>query len=210
MCLAAWMCKPISVGALVAAVERHRLRRPSEWPASAAHPAHSMQFYDGDDQLVAAVADFLAPAVIGSDPVAVIATAEHWQQFEARLVALGCDPVAGRADGRIQVFDARQALESLMVDGVVVENRFTDEVCPLVAGASRGPARLRVYGEMVDLLWREGDLAGVVLLEQCWNRLLASVPCDLHCAYAVPLTDLHRGSIAWVRQQHADPIAAAV
>jgi len=207
--LAAWMGKPVSVAALVGAVERHRMRRASEASVSAAHSAHSMQFYDSDQQLAADLARFIAPAVRSGDRAILVTTAEHGQLFEEELARGGCDPAVARARGTLQLFDARSTLDSILVGGRLIESRFIEVVSPIMLEAERSSRRVRAFGEMVDLLWREGDVATAVSLEQCWNRLLATSRCDLHCAYAAPASELHRASAGWIRQQHTADLPVA-
>jgi CheY-like chemotaxis protein len=209
MRLTAWMPKPVSVAALIGAVERHRLRRGAEPAAVATASGHSMQFYRTSEQLAAGVAGFLAPALTAGDGAIVLATAEHWQRFEAALADAGCDPARARARGELQVVDARSLLGALSVDGRVVDRRFDQVLMPLMAGAAQAHRRLRVYGELVDLLWQGGDVAGALALEQRWNRLLATTRCDLHCAYAAPASALQQTSVAWLRQQHTGAAVAA-
>jgi len=210
MKLAGWMAKPVSVSALIGAVERHRMRRSLDAPIPpVCSSGHSMQFYGSPEQLAVDVARFLVPALAAGDGAIVVATPDHWGHFEAALAAAGCDPLKARSDGGLQVLDARPTLDRFLIDGRVAEHRFADAVGPVLARAERPGRRLRVYGEMVDLLWRTGYIAAAVALEQCWNRLLGTHHCDLHCAYAAPASDVQRSSVAWIRQQHADPRLAA-
>lgn len=201
--LAAWMSKPVSIAALVGAVERHRTRRAAEASVTPARSGHSMQFYDRDDDLAADVAAFLAPAVRTHEAAIVIATAEHRQLFDDELARLGCDPAAARASGSLQVLDARTMLDSLLIGGRVVEKHFHQLVGPILLAAERSSSRVRAFAEMVDLLWRAGEVATAVELEQCWNRVLVNSRCHLHCAYAAPASDLHGVGAGWIRQQHA-------
>lgn len=205
--VAAWMGKPISVSALVGAVERHRLRRASEVMALGAPGGHSVQFYASDQLLSVAVARFLAPAVRTGAAI-VVATEEHWTLYEAALAEAGCDPASARASGTLQVFEARETLATFLRHGRIHERRFIDQVTPSLAAAERLAPRVRVYGEMVDLLWQAGEISTAVALEQCWNRLLATARCDLHCAYAVPTMPSQRAAVDWIRLQHSDTIAA--
>jgi CheY-like chemotaxis protein len=204
MRLAAWIPKPVSVAQLVGAVERHRARRAAEVVAVATSPGvHSMQFYRSDQELAVDVAGFLAPSMQSGGAAIIIATGEHWQLVESELAAAGCDPAVVRASGALRVLDARETLDSFLRHGRVDEQRFSEVVGPVVLGAERLSPRIRAYGEMVDLLWQAGEVSIAVTLEQCWNRLLATARCDLHCAYATPTTDTHRAGIDWIRQQHA-------
>jgi CheY-like chemotaxis protein len=205
--LSAWLVKPISLADLIGAVERHRLRRASELVAMAAPSGHSMQFYDSDQALAVDVAGFLAPAVRQGAAI-VLATGEHWRLFENQLAQAGCDPAAARAAGALHVLDARETLGTFVRKGRVSESRFNDAFGSLLADAERLTPRVRAYGEMVDLLWQAGEIATAVAVEQCWNRLLSTSRCDLHCAYAAPTSAAQRNAVDWVRLQHADSIAA--
>ena len=199
----AWMAKPVSVVALLSAVERHRLRRASDGPAETAPAAHSVQFYDSDGSLAADVARFLAPAVTAGTAALVIATADHWQAIESQLAAIGCEPAEARGRGALRVLDAGELLDTFLQQDRIDQRRFAEVVGGALAGAERLSPRVRAYGEMVDLLWQGGDIAAAVSLEQSWNRLLATARCDLHCAYAAPVTAAQRAAVDWIRQQHA-------
>lgn len=42
---------------------------------------------------------------------------------------------------------------------------------------------MRVFGEMVSLLWEQGNVAGALNLEDLWNELSESIRFKLFCAY---------------------------
>jgi signal transduction histidine kinase len=52
----------------------------------------------------------------------------------------------------------------------------------------------RAYGEMVDLLWKDGNVDGAIRLEQLWNDVAATHPLSLLCSYG--MTNFHRESHA--------------
>src|SRR3989442_3350912 len=49
----------------------------------------------------------------------------------------------------------------------------------------RTRARVRVFGEMVDLLWRGGNRAAAIRLEELWSELARLHSFTLLCAYAM-------------------------
>jgi PAS domain S-box-containing protein len=51
--------------------------------------------------------------------------------------------------------------------------------------AARAGARVRVFGEMVDLLWRAGNHVAAVRLEELWNELARLQCFMLLCAYSM-------------------------
>lgn len=201
--LADWMPKPVSVATLLATVERHRLRRAVEAPAMLNQGGHSMQFYASEETLAAGVADFLAPAIQAGDGAIVIATPAHRVLFADHLAAAGVDPLAAQGRAELHMLDARATLDVFLIDGRIAQPLFNRVMAPVVTRVERPGRRFRAYGEMVDLLWQEGQVVAAVSLEQCWNRLLATVRADLHCGYAAPTSDVQRTSAGWIEQQHA-------
>jgi CheY-like chemotaxis protein len=209
MHLDGWLRKPLQVSALIAAVERHRSRRGDGVPSPVpAHEGHSMQFYASGAELAERVADYLAPAFAATEAVVVVATPDHWQLLEDRLSEAGVDLASARVSGKLAVLDAHRTLASIRAQGRIIETRFREVVGSAIVEAQATFGRVRAYGEMVDLLWQDGDIGTAVALEECWNRLLTTVRCDLHCAYAAPVTAAHRAMAGRVCQQHAQLHAA--
>ena len=83
------------------------------------------------------------------------------------------------------LLDARETLELFMVDGSPDPFRFHTQVARLVTEAGRP---VRAFGEMVALLWDDGNVAGAIELEGLWNDLLQHQRFTLLCGY--PTTTL--------------------
>jgi len=45
--------------------------------------------------------------------------------------------------------------------------------------------KIRAYGEMVDILWRRGNLQGAIRLEELWNEFMKRYTFSLFCAYVM-------------------------
>ena len=147
-----------------------------------------MSFYDRDADIVADVARFLADGLAQGDRVVVVATAEHRQALEDVLLQYGADAVRARVSGRYLAFDAAEMLGRVMRNGRPDDARFRTAVGSVVDAAGEDGCRVRVFGEMVTLLWDTGDVAGAIELETIWNRLSATHDFSLLCAYP---TDAH-------------------
>ena len=146
---------------------------------------HMVQFYEAEEFLISAVGDLLAGSLRAGSTVVVVGTAAHRDEFLAYLARAGVDLEAVRASGQLAFHDARQLLDRFMVDGMPDADRFQDSVGVLVreAIALRPRARLRAYGEMVDLLWSEGRIDAAIRLEELWNELGRAHTFSLLCAY---------------------------
>ena len=81
------------------------------------------------------------------------------------------------------MLDAAETLRRFTVDGSLDADRFVAAIGALVGPASELGRQVRVYGEMVALLWDAGDVAGAIELERLWNELGAHLPFSLFCGY---------------------------
>lgn len=146
---------------------------------------HVALFYERDSQLLSVVGAHLAVAARQGDTVIVVATARRRRMLEAVLESEDVDLEQARAAGRFVALDAAGTLAAISADGQIDRDRFDRIVGDLVR-RSRVSGDIRVYGEMVALLWDAGDIDGVIALESLWNELLAESPLSLICSYAVP------------------------
>jgi len=168
---------------------------------------HDVQFYRSEEFLVRAVTDFLAAGVKAGQPLVVIATEAHREAFAASLRERGLD-TEELLSGREAVWlDARNALDAFM-EG----SRPNRELFMATIGAvferlldKRNYLIVRGYGEMVDLLARDGNYQGAIALEGLWNELAERYSYSLMCGYAVG-NFLHAGgpeSLISICEQHS-------
>jgi signal transduction histidine kinase len=148
---------------------------------------HAVQFYENEQFLSAAVADFLAEGLGKGGGAIVIATPAHRETFGYRLKAKGLDPQALQGQGKLLWLDARETLATFMAHPTPDRDRFQRSVGTVVEGFVRasGSHGVRAYGEMVDLLWKDGNIEGAIQLEELWNDLQQTHRFALLCAYAM-------------------------
>lgn len=158
---------------------------------------HRVHFYDLDDELVGAVADHVTAGMSVDEPAIVIATKAHISAIDATLSDRGVDVALARAAGRYLPLDAAETLDSFMVDGSPDADRFATVIGGLLDAASAGSA-VHAFGEMVALLWDQGNVAAAMALESLWNDLAEHRQFSLLCAY--PATALHVAELDDVKQ----------
>jgi PAS domain S-box-containing protein len=159
----------------------------TEFLTRLAEQSHIVQFYESDDNLCGLVSDYLAAGLSAGEPLVVIATEPHRAVFCDRLREQGIDIDHASAQGRVRFLDARETLSRLMVDAMPDWERFERVVggeIDLRRGGNRG-VRVRAYGEMVDVLWRDGNEKAAIRLEEMWNQLGRENPVSLLCAYVM-------------------------
>lgn len=159
---------------------------------SAAACQHGVQIYGDADELTDAVACYLAAGFAAGDPAIVIATADHRRRFADALEARGHDPATLLRTRMLTTRDAEEVLASFMEEELPSPQRFEQSVGALVDEASASfPGRtIRAFGEMVDILAREGRQDGALALEELWNGLARTRSFALLCAYRLDIFDV--------------------
>jgi signal transduction histidine kinase len=165
---------------------------------------HAVQFYNDEAFLASVVAEFLATGLREQQPAIVIATPAHRRAFAKRLRHAGVDVRALRQSRRFTVLDARQLLSRFMIGDAPDAARFHATVGRVIDACHHdGTHRsIRAYGEMVDLLWKDGNTEGAIKLEELWNDLAHRYDFSLLCAYS--MGNFYRASDS----EHFDRICA--
>jgi signal transduction histidine kinase len=128
---------------------------------------HWVQFYEGDSQLVQGVCDFLAEGSRRQEQLLVICTGAHHQAIVQGLTERGFPPERQR----MVHLDAAQTLSRLMKDSLPDPEAFRQTVEPILERMQSEGHPVRCFGEMVDLLWRQGNSRASIRLEELWNDL---------------------------------------
>jgi DcmR-like sensory protein len=147
---------------------------------------HFVQVYRDERVLVEAVALFAGAALGRNEAVVLVATREHGQAVEQGLTEDGFDVAQLKSWAQLTILDAQEVLSRFMVDGSPDEARFKAVIRDLVGStkAMRRFREVRVYGEMVNLLWSE-NLPAARRLEELWNDVIEEHSIALFCAYCL-------------------------
>jgi signal transduction histidine kinase/ActR/RegA family two-component response regulator len=144
---------------------------------------HFVQFYETDTFLLDSLSGFIGMGLNEDNACIVVTTGAHRDGLEERLHGYGIDMNAARARGQYVVLDAAETLSKFMVDGSPEPGLFTEVIGGLIGRGADGWPRVRAFGEMVALLWAEGNHDGAIRLEELWNNLQKTHPFSLFCAY---------------------------
>jgi PAS domain S-box-containing protein len=165
----------------------------AQWPEPSQSP-HVVQFYSEDGFLLDALNRFIGAALEAGDPAVVIATKSHRDGLAKRLKQRGLDIAAALEQGRYLPVDARAGLSRFMRKGAVDADRFERFAGGILTRARKAAegkrARVVIFGEMVALLWAEGNPGAAARLEELWNELARVQSFSLRCAY--PMSGFHR------------------
>jgi hypothetical protein len=151
--------------------------------ASPVQAEHYVQFYQSESDLLSQLSRYVQTGLRQSETCLVVATQAHRQQLEEWLLQGGVDVASARLSGSYLSIDAADTLRKFMGEDMPNKVRFQQTVGSLVETLASKNKPLRIYGEMVALLWKDGNKEAVLELENMWNELLAKHPCNLFCAY---------------------------
>ena len=160
---------------------------------------HDVQLYSDDAYLLDSLTTFVGREIAKGNSAIVIATKEHRDGLAERLARQYPDLCLAVEQGRYIALDAADTLSKFMVNGTPDPVLFSEVVGSTISRASaaiRGEhSRVAAYGEMVSLLWAEGEYEAVVRLEQLWNDLSKTHSFALRCGYPLKAFD---------RKDHSD------
>ena len=148
---------------------------------------HAVRFYESDRSLAAIVANFLGEGIADGQPAIVVATAAQRAAIVRALVAKDFDVVHLKRSNNLLLVDAERTLDMFMTNGEVDAVRFRDVMCGILTEVCRDRPNctVRIYGQMVDVLWKDGQQEAAVRLEMLWNQLGTSERFSLLCGYAM-------------------------
>ena len=148
---------------------------------------HAAKFYETELSLYATVAGFLSQALLARHPALLFATPTHTEAIEQRLTELLIDVPRARRAGDLVVLDAEDTLGTFMIGGHPDAELFEAHVGSILEQLLRGrkQAKARAYGEMVDVLWKQGLAEAAIELEILWNKLALKHSFSLLCGYSM-------------------------
>jgi hypothetical protein len=148
---------------------------------------HVVQVYEDLEALRVAFCLFAGVGIGKGDSVVAIVTPEHAGAFRDSLHDHGFDPYGLQRWGQLCFVDAASLMNGFIRNGAPDGPTFLSMSDALIRDAESrsGSGRVRLYGEMVNLLWREWNIRGAASLERLWNQVIQRHRAALFCAYEV-------------------------
>jgi PAS domain-containing protein len=169
---------------------------------------HIAQVYSHVTVLVESLRMFTTHGLSRGEAVLLVLTPSHRDLLLPHLKADGFDVGGLQHDNQLLLLDAAEVLASFMQDGMPDATLFRMSVGEIVDRMkSGGNRKIRVFGEMVDLLWRSNQPAAI-RLEQLWTELIESSDLSLFCAYST--SHVHESFPEALRTPHSHIITSAM
>jgi len=174
--------------------------------ASLLKDAHShIVFPSSDEEKIDEAVSFFADAGIqNGEAVILVCRNGRRELIEGRFRAAGRDVEALQLTGQLAFFQADELLAEFLVSGSPDRELFRDAIASLIEKAETNShtgehRKVRIFGEMVSLLYIKNNAPAAERLEDFWNELIESHQVALFCAYSLragdilpkPLMDAH-------------------
>lgn len=144
---------------------------------------HVLQIYEDDDAFLELLTNFIGEGINLDEGVIVIATDVHLKGLEAKLSSHGLNVESLVSNKQYFPLNADDVLSKFMRDGWPDEELFVSVVTDLIKNARGRDKKVRAFGEMVAILWAEGNSGATVNLEHLWNKFCQKEVFCLFCAY---------------------------
>jgi CheY-like chemotaxis protein len=142
---------------------------------------HIVRFSAHDDDLIPAIADFVADGIRLGERVWLTISRDHWQAVEALLLAQHVRIVTALKHQQVLVTDLDEALAQLTVDGRIDMSR----VAAMSASILALPPPIRIFGELAPRIAARGELAAAMEIEKSGESLSRDSGVNILCAYHV-------------------------
>ncbi|MBA3696052.1 MAG: MEDS domain-containing protein [Methylotenera sp.] len=146
---------------------------------------HYVQLYQETTELSEAVYHFITDNLSTSEAIIIVATPSHTKTFTDLLTYKGYDLSELIEKGQLTLLDAEDLLHSFLKKGMPDAELFLNTIGPIFRKVFRDYTSARVYGEMVNILWQDGEEKAAIALEILWNALLRDYKFSLLCAYEI-------------------------
>jgi len=152
---------------------------------------HIVQLYQDDDFYGEAISHFTAEGLVRGESIILVATGPHWKNISGRLHAKGFDTAALFRQGQLTLLDADATLPKFMAgntpDGAIFKPLAKQTIERARAGGKY--PRVRWWGEMVNVLYVNGNAHGSNQLEQFFDQLAHDERIAIFCSFLMDKFD---------------------
>ena len=166
---------------------------------------HVVGFYGEAQPLVERVAEFLEAGIRANNAAILIATLEHRELVERAMSEHAVNLETMRKRGQYVALDAAEALAKFMGRAGPDRKLFNETIGRVLAEAQAKYMAVRIYGEMVSLLWLDGKSASAIALEALWNEVIGD-RLALLCGYMVGALGHSANEIEGIVAAHSEVV----
>jgi hypothetical protein len=187
----------------------------ASWRELLANPGpagHIVQLYNDADFYGEAISHFAAEGFLRGESLIIVPTQPNWANISARLKSKGADPTEHIGRGQLTVLDADATLPRFLVDGMPDGRTFKDLAAATIERALGGGkfSRVRWWGEMVNVLYENGNQRASIRLEELFDEVAREQSIPILCSFLMDKYDpkIYEHDLGDVWRTHRQVIAA--
>jgi hypothetical protein len=192
------------------------VNRNGSWRRLLSEPGengHIVQLYQDDAFYSEAIAHFTAEGLIRGESIILVATKSHWQLIDRQLRGKGFRPDELFRRGQLTLLDADDTLPKFMSerapDGAIFKPLARSTIAR--ARADGKFPRVRWWGEMVNVLYVDGNPRGSTQLEEFFDQVAHEENIAIFCSFLMDKFDprIYEEAFGNVCRTHSHVIPAA-
>ncbi|HEX4195631.1 MAG TPA: MEDS domain-containing protein [Stellaceae bacterium] len=166
----------------------------SDWKRLLAEPGpdgHIVQLYQEPDFYGEAISHFAAEGLVRGESIILVATQPNWLNISVRLTSKGFDLPALFERGQLTLLDATETLPKFMRGTMPDGTIFKPLAQETIEKARRGGKfpRVRWWGEMVNVLFVDGNGKASNRLEQFFDEVAHEEVIAIFCSFLMDQYD---------------------
>jgi hypothetical protein len=181
------------------------------WHLTSANGNHMVQVCPNDTVQSEVVARYIYEGLMSNEAVIVCARSSLRKIILSKLEEQGLDIIDYKNQGQIKFFEADYLLSTFYTEGLIEESDFYASVGLPLEETNLKFGKVRIFGEMVNLLWKQGEYDAAMQLEDCWNNLSQNQEFSLLCSYSLdnldPVTYEESIEMMYKCHKHLTPVA---
>lgn len=150
---------------------------------------HTVQICPNESSQVDLVTRYIKDGLLNGEAVIVIAKQALRKSLKLKMDGISFDGRILQDQDQIKFFDAEFLLSNLKSDGVLEEEVFQEYLAAPIDNAQLNYRKVRVFSEMVDILWKQDQHNIAIQLEGFWNDLSHIQEFSLLCTYSLNKLD---------------------
>jgi hypothetical protein len=146
---------------------------------------HIVQLYQDEDFYGEAISHFAAEGLVRGESIILVPTEANWRNISRRLTAKGFKLPELFERGQLTLLDASDTLPKFMSGGTPEGGIFKPLARETIQKARRGGKypRVRWWGEMVNVLYVDGNGKGSTRLEEFFDEVAHEETVAIFCSF---------------------------
>jgi len=143
---------------------------------------HVLQLYQEEGCLLDALAEFVGAGLRVEEGVLIVGSTPRWDLLIDRLEKSGVDARAHAARGQLKLYGTHVLLSNCTSGAGLDRQKLSRLLGSALELVRMRHERVRVFSELTDARWRDGDRASAAVIERVWKPLLGVHDFSLLCA----------------------------